>query len=31
MSTCLVVLAPGAEEIEYITVCDVLVLSLIHI
>ena len=25
MSTCLVVLAPGAEEIEYITVCDVLV------
>lgn len=27
MPTCLVVLAPGAEEIEYITVCDVLVRS----
>lgn len=25
MPSCLVVLAPGAEEIEYITVCDVLV------
>lgn len=25
MPTCLVVLAPGAEEIEYVTVCDVLV------
>ena len=25
VSNCLVVLAPGAEEIEYITVCDVLV------
>lgn len=25
MPTCLVVLAPGAEEIEYATVCDVLV------
>lgn len=25
MPNCLVVLAPGAEEIEYITVCDVLV------
>jgi DJ-1 family protein len=25
MPSCLVVLAPGAEEIEYVTVCDVLV------
>lgn len=25
MPSCLVVLAPGAEEIEYITICDVLV------
>lgn len=31
MPNCLVVLAPGAEEIEYIAVCDVLVRAGVHV